>query len=492
MVKILLMAVAVLMTLASVGCKQAAKDMQASAELRFDETGIFKIAQFTDLHWDDTSPNCDETRAVIQAVLETEQPDIAIVTGDVVTAPPAMDGWKSIAQIFADAKVPWALTLGNHDDEAGMSRADVFEALKGSAYFIGDVGPAIHGSGNYALPVYGRNDDSVRALLYCVDTHNRPSAHKYGHYDWVHFDQLAWYRERSAYYRDRNGGRPLPALAFFHIPIREFEEVHKKDDKFGTAREGIASSNINSGLFASFVEMGDVMGAFVGHDHNNDYIGMHYDIALAFGRTTGIDAYGDLERGGRIIVLHEGERRFDTWIRTPRGAEPAYYYPSGLSAKEEERMEYLPAKRIENPKQGVRYRYYEGGRLRQLADIARNAELKRSGITDRITLDIASVKDSFAIIFNGLIKIPKQGVYRFYTYSDDGSRLSIGGRVVVDNDGSHSARRKDGKIALEAGFHDFELVYFDDYMGEVLEVGYASRFFPEQILPDSMLFMLNE
>lgn len=475
--------------LLALGCTQHSKETQATPGLRFGADGTFKIAQFTDLHWDGTSPNSSQTKEVILQVLAAEQPDLAVVTGDVVTAPPAVEGWRAIARVFADAEMPWALTLGNHDDEAGLTRREIFELLAGSPYFVGEAGPPVGGAGNYVLPIYGHHNDKTEALLYCFDTHNRPSAHKYGHYDWVRFDQLTWYREQSKRFAGQHGGNPLPALAFFHIPVKEFEELHRRDDKFGTAKEGIASSNINPGMFASFIEMGDIMGAFVGHDHNNDYIGLHYDVALAFGRTTGIDAYGELERGARIIVLQAGERAFETWIRTPGGKEHTYYYPSGLSAEDEERMVYLPANEVTPNKQGLHYAYYEGGRLKQVADIWEKAKLVKSGTTARITLDVAAVRDSFAVVFNGLIKIPKRGVYRFYTYSDDGSRLSVGGQVVVDNDGSHSARRREGKVALEAGYHDFELAYFEDYMGEVLEVGYASRFFPEQVLPDSVLFL---
>ncbi len=471
------------------GCNRVESEKASTSKLRFDAEGKFKIAQFTDLHWDNASPNSAKTEAVIRHVLDAERPDLAIVTGDVVTAPPAQEGWEAIARIFAEAEVPWALTLGNHDDEAGMTRAEVFELVEGSPYFVGEAGPAISGSGNYVLPIYGSTDDVVKALLYGMDTHNRPSAHKYGHYDWVHFDQVDWYREQSSGYTGRNGGSPLPSLAFFHIPIKEFEEVHRKEDKLGTAREGIASSNINSGLFASFIEMGDVMGAFVGHDHNNDYIAKHYDVALAFGRTTGIDAYGELERGARIIVMHENEYQFDTWIRTPKGTEWMYYYPSGLSEAEAEEMEYLPAVSVQPREKGLHYVYYEGGKFTQLADTAQNKKRVRVGKTDGISLDIATARDSFAIVFKGLINIPAKGVYRFYTYSDDGSKLSIGGQLVVDNDGSRSARRKEGKIALDAGFHDFELAYFEDYMGEALEVGYASRFINEQVLPDSIFFV---
>ena len=53
----------------------------------------------------------------------------------------------------------------------------------------------------------------------------------------------------------------------------------------------------------------------------NDYIACLYGIALAYGRGTGgATTYGDQIPGARVIVLHEGERTFDTWIRE-RGNE---------------------------------------------------------------------------------------------------------------------------------------------------------------------------
>lgn len=254
----------------------------------------------------------------------------------------------------------------------------------------------------------------------------------------------------------------LPSLAFLHIPILEFKNIENKETTIGTNMEGVASSEINSGLFSSFLEKQDVMGVFVGHDHDNNYIGIEHDIALAFGRTTGIDAYGVLERDARIIRLYEDKFRFDTWIRTRKERELDYYFPSGLSSVDEESMTYLPAKKIS-----------EG--------VAKNISL--SPVVDR---------DSFALVFNGLIDIPERGVYRFYTYSDDGSRLSIDNQVAVDNDGSHSAKRIDGKVALEAGVHEIEAIYFEDYMGEILEVGWLSRSIREEPIPDGILFLLNE
>ena len=41
----------------------------------------------------------------------------------------------------------------------------------------------------------------------------------------------------------------------------------------------------------------------------------------------------------------------------------------------------------------------------------------------------------------------------FYTISDDGSKLYIDDKLIVDNDGGHSVRRAEGKVALEKGYH---------------------------------------
>ncbi|MDR0688364.1 MAG: metallophosphatase, partial [Prevotellaceae bacterium] len=87
------------------------------------------------------------------------------------------------------------------------------------------------------------------------------------------------------------------------------------------------------------------------------------------------------------------------------------------------------------------------------------------------------------------IKIPDTGLYRFYTFSDDGSTLYIDGQPVVSNDGSHSKRYAYGTVALNAGFHDLRLRYFEDHMGQTLKVGLLSKSIPETPIPDEWLYV---
>lgn len=460
-----------------------------SAQSRFNfKNGKFVVAQFTDLHWMPNSEKCAETAATIRAVLAAEHPDLAVLSGDVVTYDPAMEGWKKIVSIFEEAKIPFVVTMGNHDAEY-LTKDEMYDFLLKSSYYAGAKGPKeIMGCGNCIIPLYGSTaKNKVEALLYCIDSNDYQPNKIYGAYDWIHFNQVAWYRQQSEKFTEGNDGKPLPALAFFHIALPEYKEIIGDGKTYGTDKEGIAGSNINSGMFASFIEAQDVMGVFVGHDHDNDFIGINKNIALGFGRVTGADAYGTLKRGARIIELYEGKRKFDTWITTPAGREATYYYPSGLNSEEELNMTYEPALKTSAKKQGVAYTYYEG-KCKRVADIASCTKVKE-GTMKNISIKEAPIADHFAYDFCTLVNIPAKGVYRFYTFSDDGSMLYIDGKLVVDNDGGHSGRRAEGKIALEKGLHELHLLYFEDYMGQELEVGFSGRDILDTPLTDEMLFL---
>jgi hypothetical protein len=74
------------------------------------------------------------------------------------------------------------------------------------------------------------------------------------------------------------------------------------------------------------------------------------------------------------------------------------------------------------------------------------------GITDRI--------EWFAIDYEADFWIAKAAKYRFRLTSDDGSRLYIDGRMVIDNDGVHSATEMGGSATLDAGMHHMRVSYF--------------------------------
>ena len=66
----------------------------------------------------------------------------------------------------------------------------------------------------------------------------------------------------------------------------------------------------------------------------------------------------------------------------------------------------------------------------------------------------------FAIRYAGAFRISEAGDYTFRLSSDDGSKLTIDGNVVIDNDGQHAPKEARGTVKLAAGDHQMVLEYF--------------------------------
>lgn len=103
-------------------------------------------------------------------------------------------------------------------------------------------------------------------------------------------------------------------------------------------------------------------------------------------------------------------------------------------------------------------------------------KLKPAG-TDHVEsgkFDLSCTKDSenFGLVFNGQIAAPADGSYSFTIGSDDGSRLLIDRKVVIDHDGIHGMKSKSGKVKLSKGLHDIEVQYFEKSGEEALYVGW--------------------
>ena len=234
-----------------------------------------------------------------------------VITGDFVdgsrSADPAAT-WLAAVEPLERLGVPWAAVFGNHDDEGAATREDLLAAQRGCAHCLTERGPrSLTGVGNFTLDVAGGEGFSMR--LYFLDSGAYAAAGP-GKYAWIAHDQVSWYRSLA----DAARG---PALAFFHIPLPEFETAWAAGEALGSRGEEVCCPALNSGLFAAFHEQGEVVGIFCGHDHLNDFEARLHGIRLCYGRATGYNTYPEpaLARGLRIIELHEGVRGFETWLR---------------------------------------------------------------------------------------------------------------------------------------------------------------------------------
>ncbi|MBD8389548.1 metallophosphoesterase family protein [Dysgonomonas sp. BGC7] len=306
---------------------------------KFNKDSRFKIVQFTDVHYKYGKPESAVAIDLIKEVLDAEKPDLVVFTGDVVWAKPAKEALDEVFNTVVERKIPWAYIFGNHDDEFGMSRQEIMDYVSQKPYCVARAGDkSLDGVGNYILEVKDKKENKIEALLYFMDSKAYSKIKNVGHYDWFGFNQVNWYLQESAAYTAANKNKPYPALAFFHIPLAEYPLMTTaKDAKIiGEKRENECNGKLNSGMFAAMRTSGDVMGTFVGHDHDNDYIGEYYGLYLAYGRYSGgKTVYNNLGKNGcRIIELKEGKREFSTYIRL-LGGETLYpvEYPKTFPIK---------------------------------------------------------------------------------------------------------------------------------------------------------------
>ncbi|NDV66793.1 metallophosphoesterase family protein [Bacteroides sp. 224] len=301
-----------------------------SPALSFNKQGKFKIVQFTDIHFKYGNPASDIALVRINEVLEAERPDLIVITGDVVYAKPANEAFRQVLSTISKHKIPFVTTFGNHDDEFDLTRSQLYDLAREYPYcMMPDRGES--SSPDYVLEVKASTGGSKAALLYCMESNTYSKVKGIKGYGWFSLDQVMWYKKQSERYTLENNGTPFPALAFFHIPLPEYATAVENQNAIlrGTRMEKVCAPEMNSGMFATMREAGDVMGIFVGHDHDNDYAVMWKDILLAYGRYTGGNTeYNHLPNGARVIELKEGERNFTTWIRQKEGeVMDKYTYP---------------------------------------------------------------------------------------------------------------------------------------------------------------------
>jgi hypothetical protein len=99
-----------------------------------------------------------------------------------------------------------------------------------------------------------------------------------------------------------------------------------------------------------------------------------------------------------------------------------------------------------------------------------------------------SLVDNFYVRWTGVIKIAKDGKYKFYLNSDDGSRLLIDGNQVVDNGGTHPMTEVSGSVELKAGNHDLKVEFFDAEEDAGCIFSWEPDGGPKAVVPASVLF----
>lgn len=135
---------------------------------------------------------------------------------------------------------------------------------------------------------------------------------------------------------------------------------------------------------------------------------------------------------------------------------------------------------------GLNYKYYEGS-WNALPDFSKLKPVSE-GVCSSIDLNVSKKTDNYGLVFEGYIRIATSGSYNFYLTSDDGSRLYINNKLLINNDDVHAAREYSASINLASGYCPIRIEYFEKTFGEVLELYFSSSTMSKVKVPSSALF----
>lgn len=124
----------------------------------------------------------------------------------------------------------------------------------------------------------------------------------------------------------------------------------------------------------------------------------------------------------------------------------------------------------------------------RLPDFSR-LEPAASGVSHELTVAGLPLPrgDSIAVAFDGYLHIATAGTYSFALASDDGSKLYVDGKPVVDNDGDHGVVTANGRVDLKPGKHAIRVEWFNGGGGAWLGAYFEGPGIPRQFIDPNLL-----
>ena len=195
--------------------------------------------------------------------------------------------------------------------------------------------------------------------------------------------------------------------------------------------------------------------------------------------------------------------QLEGFLLDPLRVRPGSRMPNlGLSRDEAHAISvYLLREQMNNPQaanaaparlKGLQYEYYLGEPSNASLEEIGKRKSSSKGRVNRFTTDVPGRRDeNFAIKYSGAISISRAGKYTFYTTSDDGSRIYIDNKLVVDNDGDHAPAEKLGEAELSQGDHPIVVTFYQGGGGFELKVEWSGPGIDRQEIPADVLFSIG-
>ena len=298
-------------------------------QVRIPADRDFRILQLTDLHLGFGLISKGRDRLALDAVriiIKRSRPDMIVLTGDSVFPflPKAgtLNNRKQAKKLMAfldGFQIPYTLVFGNHDCEMGSTcnKEELAQLFKKGKYCIFTEGRrALTGVGNFLIELVDNSGKVLLPLVMLDSNMYREGGWFYSGFDCIKEDQVDWCMERLTALKKQDPD--IKAMAFFHMPLREFKEAYEKmklGDKsvlyrhgsVGEKNEYFGISKYEGTFFDRAVENGVIKWMFCGHDHLNTLSLIYKGIQMTYGMSIDYLGYKGIkksyiQRGGTLIT----------------------------------------------------------------------------------------------------------------------------------------------------------------------------------------------
>ncbi|MDK7050129.1 metallophosphoesterase [Aerococcus sanguinicola] len=304
-----------------------------------------KIIQLTDLHIGSSLPFNEldaQTLQAVQDLVSLEKPDYLVLSGDVIWShvPHSLQNFEEVLKFFDRLEVPYAVTYGNHDSEIFYLQDKINMLVEESSDNLEKLLSENEELASFyhhrdEIDVYGRAElnDLVRCsqnhvckekltvvnnremYVVSIDEQTQLLIVDSGDYDETETGQYAYLEDQQIdWIIEQTQDPSKQSHLFIHIPIPEYAQAIIDGQAEGHQSEEVCSSALNTGLYAQIkIRNSNIVAIYAGHDHENDFVSDFYGIKLIYGRCSGYNAYGDLNRGARVIEI--SDNNMTTYIK---------------------------------------------------------------------------------------------------------------------------------------------------------------------------------
>jgi hypothetical protein len=326
--------------------------------LSFNENGTFQIALLSDLHFGEDDVKDRNSSELISRVLESENIDFVIFTGDQISGQLIHDiesmkfHWVKVLEPVNRSGIRFATMFGNHDDmpyqfesimawhEGALIALMIVLALLAISILCGCISCAvtvfvITMAVVYLLAITSPTKtirqtlvQHERSLFPALSYTQSGPESMHGVSNFFLSIKFANNTAVMLFFLDSGGGRipakivyeqeqwllsnsppHVPSLVFFHIPTPEYRDPH-----IGC----IGDANENPDIAPSQImrHFQNTRAVITGHDHGNSWCCPQDDLTyICYARHTGYGGYGNWKRGVRIISLNMSQiLEIKTWI----------------------------------------------------------------------------------------------------------------------------------------------------------------------------------